>query len=167
MLTFTIGVYLSVFARGAASPQFWHYVLLVYLAIVNFFVHWFRSSFWSTFGESQVVKSISVRWLQLLRLESPSGKCVKLHTVAASNNRVNPTRISSSPSGSTINCSPGSQALLAVNHQDYSIIACSRHIYGCCSSRTYHSWWIAHLTQRQRRGCNTITSIQLANVSNS
>ena len=25
---------------------------------------------------------------------------------------------------------------------------------GCCSSRTSASWWIAHSTQRQRRGCN-------------
>ena len=24
----------------------------------------------------------------------------------------------------------------------------------CCSSRTSRSWWIAHSTQRQRRGCN-------------
>jgi len=28
------------------------------------------------------------------------------------------------------------------------------HIYGCYSSRTSRSWWIAHSTQRQRRGCN-------------
>jgi len=30
------------------------------------------------------------------------------------------------------------------------------HVYGCCSSRTSHSWWITHLTQRQRRGCNNV-----------
>ena len=28
------------------------------------------------------------------------------------------------------------------------------HIYGCCSSRTFRSWWTAHSAQRQRRGCN-------------
>jgi len=28
------------------------------------------------------------------------------------------------------------------------------HIYGCCSSRTSRSWWTAHSTKRQRRGCN-------------
>ena len=26
----------------------------------------------------------------------------------------------------------------------------------CCSSRTFRSWWIAHSTQHQRRGCNTL-----------
>jgi len=25
----------------------------------------------------------------------------------------------------------------------------------CCSLRTSRSWWIAHSTQRQRRGCNS------------
>ena len=48
--------------------------------------------------------------------------CAKLHTVAASNNRDHPTRsLSSSPLASTINCSPGSQALLEVTHQNHSI----------------------------------------------
>ena len=28
----------------------------------------------------------------------------------------------------------------------------------CCSSRTSRSWWIAHSTQRQPRGCNNIPS---------
>ena len=47
--------------------------------------------------------------------------CAKLRTVAASNRRDHPTRsLSSSPSGSTIKCSPGSQALLAITHQDHS-----------------------------------------------
>jgi len=54
--------------------------------------------------------------------ESLSGKCSNLHTVAASNNRDHLTRsLSSLPSGSTINCSPDSQALLEVTHQDHSI----------------------------------------------
>ena len=64
--------------------------------------------------------------------KTPSGKCAKLHTVAASNNRVHPTRpLSSSPLARTIYCSPGSQAVLEgwSLHQDHSVIACSRHIY--------------------------------------
>jgi len=33
------------------------------------------------------------------------------------------------------------------------------YIYGCCSSCTSRlSWWITHLTQCQRRGCNNIPS---------
>jgi len=32
------------------------------------------------------------------------------------------------------------------------------HIYGCCSSCISRSWWIAHLTQRNWRGCNNILS---------
>jgi len=47
--------------------------------------------------------------------------CAELRTVAASNNRDHPTRsLSLSPLASTINCSPGSQALLEVTHQDHS-----------------------------------------------
>ena len=54
------------------------------------------------------------------KTEQQVGKA-SLHTVAASN-RVHPTRsLSSLPSGSTVNCSPGSQALLEVTHQDHSI----------------------------------------------
>ena len=38
----------------------------------------------------------------------------------------------------------------------HSIVACPRHIYvWCCYSRTSSSWWIVHLTQRHRRGCNS------------
>ena len=60
--------------------------------------------------------------MTVLRSESPSGTCAKLRTVAASNNRDHPTRsLSSSPLASTVNCSPGSQALLEVTHQDHSI----------------------------------------------
>jgi len=58
----------------------------------------------------------------LLQSEIPSGMCAELRTVAASNNRDHPARsLSSSPLASTINCSPGSQALLEVTHQDHSI----------------------------------------------
>ena len=32
----------------------------------------------------------------------------------------------------------------------------SPRIHACCSSRTSHSWWIAHSMQHQRRGCNNI-----------
>jgi len=70
----------------------------------------------------------------LLRSEIPSGTCAKLRTVAASNNRV---------------------------HMPWSLYYClfALHIYvWCCSSRTSRSWWITHLTQHQRRGCNNIPS---------
>jgi len=82
--------------------------------------------------------------------------------VAASNNRDHPTRsLSSSLLASTINCSPGSQALLEVTHQDHSIwitpllLVRATYIY-FCSSRTSHSWWITQSTQHHRRGCNNI-----------
>ena len=65
--------------------------------------------------------------------KSPSGMCAKLHTVAASNNR---------------------------DHTPWSFNdgLFSPQKYGCCSSRTSRSWWIAHSTQRQRRGCNNTRS---------
>ena len=64
----------------------------------------------------------------VLRSESPSGKCVKLHTVAASNNR---------------------------DHTPRSLYCClfTPHIYRCCSSPTFRSWWTAHSAQRQRSDC--------------
>jgi len=67
----------------------------------------------------------------LLRSESLSGKCAKLHAVAASNNTAHPTRLI---------C--------------YWLF--TSHIYWCCSSRTFRSWWTTHSAQRQRRGCNNI-----------
>jgi len=41
------------------------------------------------------------------------------------------------------------------------ITHCLRHIrvYVCYSSRTSSSWWIAHSTQRQPRGCNNILGL--------
>ena len=68
----------------------------------------------------------------LLQSESPSGMCAKLHTVAASNN---------------------------IDHLTRSLYYClfAPHIYGCYSSRTSCSWWIAHSTQRQRRGCSSFS----------
>jgi len=55
----------------------------------------------------------------VLRTESLSSKCTKLHTVAASNNRDHPTRsLLLSPLASTINCS---QALFEVTHRHHSI----------------------------------------------
>ena len=48
------------------------------------------------------------------------------------------------------------QATIEFTCRDHSIIACSRHAYlWCCSSRTSRSWWITHLTQHHRRGCNS------------
>jgi len=57
----------------------------------------------------------------------------------------------------TINCSPGSPALLEITLSGplYHCLFTPR-IYGCCSSRTSRSWWIAHSTQCQPRGCNNI-----------
>jgi len=67
----------------------------------------------------------------LLRSERPSSMRAKLHTVAASNNRVHLTiSPSSSPLARTINCSPGSQALLEVTHQDHYCCLLMPHIYG-------------------------------------
>ena len=40
------------------------------------------------------------------------------------------------------------QATIEFTWWDHSIIACSRHIYGCCSSHTFRSWWTTHLIQR-------------------
>jgi len=53
------------------------------------------------------------------------------------------------------------QATIEITCHDHCIIACSHHIYilyGCCSSCTSCSWWIAHSTQCQWRGCNNIPS---------
>ena len=71
--------------------------------------------------------------LVLLRSKIPSGKCAKLHTMAASNDR---------------------------DHLLRSLYYCLfvLHIYGCYSSRTSHSWGIAHSMQRQPRGGNNIPS---------
>jgi len=67
----------------------------------------------------------------LLRSEIPSGMCAKLRTVAASNNRV---------------------------HMPWSLYYClfaPHTVYAwCCSSGTSRSWWITHLMQHHRRGCN-------------
>ena len=55
----------------------------------------------------------------------------KLHTLAASNN---------------------------TDHMPWSLYYClfvPRRLYGCYSSRTSRSWWSAHSTQRQPRGCNS------------
>jgi len=69
----------------------------------------------------------------LLRSESPSGKCTKLYTVAASNN------------GDHLMISPY-----------YCLFA--PYIYGFYFSRTSRSWWVTHSTQRQLRGCNNVSS---------
>jgi len=69
----------------------------------------------------------------LLQSESPSGKCTKLHFVAVSNNRDQPTR---------------------------SLCYClfAPYIPGFYSSRTSRSWSIAHSTHRQLKGCNNMPS---------
>ena len=99
----------------------------------------------------------------LLRSESPSGKCAKLHTVAASNNRDHTTRsLSSSPFARTINCSPGSQRLLEVTHQDHSIIACSRHLYVGVILRPHPVRGESHI---QRNASGEVVTIQFWKVA--
>jgi len=56
----------------------------------------------------------------LLLSESPSGKCAKLHTVAASNNRDHKITFVVTIV-STINCSLASRGSWEVAHQDHSI----------------------------------------------
>jgi len=69
----------------------------------------------------------------VLRSKSSSGRCAKLHTVATSNNRDNPTR---------------------------SLYCClfASHIFVCCSLLTSRTWCITLSTQRQLRRCNNIPS---------
>jgi len=76
----------------------------------------------------------------MLRTESPSGICKKLRTVAASNNRVHPTR---------------SLLLLLIRATYISY----------CSSRTFRSWWTAHSAIHQPRGCNTNKGCFFAKIS--
>jgi len=90
----------------------------------------------------------------LLRMESLSDKCTKLHTVTASNNRDHKITLA-------VTISKYHQLFTSFTSiiRDRSPrplhIACSCHIYWCYSSRTSRLWWIAHSTQRQPRGCNT------------
>jgi len=76
----------------------------------------------------------------VLWLERSSDMCVKVHTVAACNNR---------------------------DHVPQSLYYClfAPHIYGCCSSCTCRSWWIAHSTQRHWSGCNSRFLAILAHVT--
>jgi len=74
-----------------------------------------------------VSKTIFFKTSSSVAIYSLSGKCAKLHTVAAtSNDGV---------------------------HMPWSLYYClfTPRIYGCCSSLTSRSWWIAHSTQRQQR----------------
>ena len=73
--------------------------------------------------------------MSVLRSESVSGKCPKLHTVAATNNR---------------------------DHMPWSLYSClfMPHVYRCYSLRTSRSWRIAHSTQRQLRGCNIWNALE-------
>jgi len=65
--------------------------------------------------------------------KSLNGKCAKLHTVAASNNRDHPTR---------------------------SLYYClfTSYLFVCSSLRTSRLWWIALSTEHQLRGCNNVPS---------
>jgi len=70
----------------------------------------------------------------VLRLKCSNGKCAKLHTMAASNNKGHPTR---------------------------SLYIClfAQHMYWCCSSRTSRLGWIEHSTHCQLRDCSNIPFI--------
>jgi len=72
----------------------------------------------------------------LLRSESPSSKCAKLHNVQ--------------------------QTTTKTTHRDHSVTACSRliYIYMCCSLRTFRSWWTVHSAQHQQGGCNNSKTVQ-------
>jgi len=84
--------------------------------------------------------------------------CSQVHISRAST----PQSLSLSPLARTINCSPGSQALLEVTHQDHSIgitlllLVCTTCI--CVLFFAFHLWWIVHSVQRQQKGCNNISS---------
>jgi len=75
--------------------------------------------------------------MSVLQSESANGNCTKLHTVAEGKNR---------------------------DHMPWSLYSClfAPHIYGCYSLRTSRSWWIAHSTQRQPRGCNIWNALEPA-----
>jgi len=113
----------------------------------------------------------------LLRSESPSGKCAKLHTRPITSlgyqggRRVfweGPTFFklcpTISPRGVKNFVGDWLRAcftLAASSNKDHlmrSLCYClfAPHIYGCYSSRTSRSWWIAHSTQCRPRGCNNI-----------
>ena len=58
----------------------------------------------------------------IVAIGNPERHVPNLRNVAASNNRDHPRKsLSSSPSATAINSSPGSQALLEVTHRDHSI----------------------------------------------
>jgi len=73
---------------------------------------------------NEVRLCVVLGWCIVLSSESASGKCAKLHTVAASNNRDHPTR-----------------------SLCYCLFAPRK--YRCYFSRTSLLWWIARSTQRQ------------------
>jgi len=99
----------------------------------------------------------------LVRSESPSGKCAKLRTAAASNNRVHMPWSVFATLVVTLNPSHVSISRASTPRSLYYCLF-APHIYGCYSSPTSHSWWIAHSTQRQRRGCNNIPSFSQRNA---
>ena len=70
---------------------------------------------WTLFFSRAFAYNISTNILHIVKIgkaERPSGKCAKLHSVTASNNRDHSMRsLLSLPFPNTINCSPGSQAL--------------------------------------------------------
>ena len=60
-----------------------------------------------------------------------------------------------------------SQIVSQVSKNSQSFVYClfAPHIYGCSSSCTSYSWWIAYSTQHQKRGCNSRFITILAHIT--
>jgi len=96
----------------------------------------------------------------LLRSESPSRKCAKLHTVAASNNRDHTLRSLSAYVSHYVQ-SFRSLASPEIPCHDHSIIACSRHLYKVSFFITNHTdrtffLWRFHTARHSHLGHSTI-----------
>jgi len=91
---------------------------------------------------------------EMLRLESPSGKCTKQQK--RSHAMITP-RI--------CYCYVQLFTSLDITCHDHYYCLFAPHINRCCSSHTSQSWWIAHSTQRQPRGCNRNKGFGLAHSS--
>jgi len=121
----------------------------------SYLLHVSRVVRWPVFHRCRCQAKFLTSHHVLLRSEIPSGICVKLRTVAASNNRVHMPWSLFAYAGRYVQSLTSSVSPEITRHDHY-IIACSRHVYvWCCSSRTSRSWWITQTTQPHRRGCNS------------
>ena len=82
----------------------------------------------------------------VLRSESPSGKCAKLHTVAASNNRDHTQRSLSAYASHYIQSFSCQHRQRASTTRPLYCCLFAQRIYGVVSSRAFLSWWIAHFS---------------------